>query len=201
MRASSPRHGARRPSISRRYNEAGGQIGKLENWGLPQSHSSTLVRAAGFNAWRDFIAPLLDRGRMIDSKTGEPFTDAALELALRDVFETIRTDGWSSIKPGSAGGQDARQSEGRASVPALHRRRRWLAYHNKFGSGSPFDAMMGHIEAMSRDTALMEILGPNPAATMRWLKDTIEKSAQLDARRARRRSRSPTSISLGSNAL
>jgi hypothetical protein len=36
----------------------------------------------------------------------------------------------------------------------------WLAYHNKFGSGSPFDAMMGHIEAMSRDTALMEILGP-----------------------------------------
>jgi hypothetical protein len=40
--------------------------------------------------------------------------------------------------------------------------------------------MMGHIEAMSRDTALMEILGPNPAAFMRWLKDTITKSAELD---------------------
>jgi hypothetical protein len=51
-----------------RYNEAGGQIGKLEHWGLPQSHSSKLVRAAGYDAWRDFIVPLLDRGRMIDGR-------------------------------------------------------------------------------------------------------------------------------------
>jgi hypothetical protein len=41
--------------------------------------------------------------------------------------------------------------------------------------------MMGHIDGMSRDIALMEILGPNPAATVRWLKDMIEKSAELDA--------------------
>jgi hypothetical protein len=40
--------------------------------------------------------------------------------------------------------------------------------------------MMGHVDTMSRDIALMEILGPNPAATVRWLKDTIEKSAELD---------------------
>jgi hypothetical protein len=163
-----------------RYNEAGGQIGKLENWGLPQSHSSKLVRAAGFNEWRNFIEPLLDRGRMIDSMTGEPFTDAGLELALRNVFETIRTDGWSSIKPGSAGGKMLANQ--RAEHRFLHFADgdAWMQYHNRFGSGTPFDAMMGHVEAMSRDIALMEILGPNPAATIRWLKDTVKQSAERD---------------------
>jgi hypothetical protein len=80
-------------------------IGKLDNWGLPQSHSSALVRKAGYEAWRDFIVPLLDRGRMIDNRTGEAFTDGALELVLRDTWEKIRTDGWSSITPATPAGR------------------------------------------------------------------------------------------------
>jgi hypothetical protein len=163
-----------------RYNEAGGQIGKLDHWGLPQSHSSKLVRAAGYQAWRDFITPLLDRGRMIDNMTGEPFTDASLEIALRDVFETIRTDGWSKIEPGTASGKMLANQKAEHRFLHFADGDAWLAYHNRFGGGNPFDAMMGHIEAMSRDTALMEILGPNPAAFMTWLKDTIQKSAELD---------------------
>jgi hypothetical protein len=110
-----------------RYNEAGGQIGKLDNWGLPQSHASSLVRAAGFNEWRNFILPLLDRGRMIDRTTGEPFTDQALELVLRDTFEKIRTDGWSAIDARRQRREDARQSARRSSLPAFHRRRRLAA--------------------------------------------------------------------------
>jgi hypothetical protein len=164
-----------------RFNEAGGQIGKVENWGLPQSHSSARVRKEGYEGWRNFIAPLLDRGRMIDRLTGEPMTDARLELVLREAFEKIRTDGWSSITPGSSSGVKML-----ANQHAAHRFLHfadgdaWLAYQQKFGSGTAFDAMMGHIEAMSRDIALMEILGPNPKATIRWLQDTIRKSAELD---------------------
>jgi hypothetical protein len=165
-----------------RFNEAGGQIGKLDHWGLPQSHSSTLVRKAGFDAWRNFIVPLLDRGRMIDRLTGEPMTDARLELALRDAFEKIRTDGWSEITPGSGTG-----GKMLANQHAEHRFLHfadgdaWLAYQARFGSGTPFDAMMGHIEAMSRDIALMEILGPNPKATIRWMQDMVMQSAKLDS--------------------
>jgi hypothetical protein len=164
-----------------RFNEAGGQVGKLENWGLPQSHSSRLVRKAGYDEWRNFIAPLLDRGRMIDRLTGEPMTDARLELALKEAFEKIRTDGWSSITPGGNG-----RGKMLANQHADHRFLHfadgdaWLKYQQRFGSGTAFDAMMGHIEAMSRDIALMEILGPNPGATIRWLQDTIRKSAELD---------------------
>jgi hypothetical protein len=163
-----------------RFNEAGGQIGKLENWGLPQSHSSVLVRKAGYVAWRDFIAPLLDRGRMIDNLTGEPMTDGKLELELRAAFEKIRTDGWSSIAPGNAGGRMLANQHAEHRFLHFLDGDAWLAYQRKFGSGTPFDAMMGHVQAMSRDIALMEILGPNPSATIRWLQDTVMKSAELD---------------------
>jgi hypothetical protein len=163
-----------------RFNEAGGQIAKLDAWGLPQSHSSTLVRAVKFDEWRSFILPKLDRARMIDRMTGEPFTDAKLELVLRDVYETISTDGWSSIAPGAAGGKMLANQHTEHRFLHFTDGEAWLAYHERFGTGSPFDAMMGHIDGMSRDIALMEILGPNPAATVRWLKDQVMKSAQTD---------------------
>lgn len=163
-----------------RFNAAGGHIGKLERWGLPQAHDSRAVRQAGYRAWRDFVLPLLDRGRMVDQRTGAPFSDQALELALRDVHETIRTDGWSKIQAGAAGGGKMLANQ-KAEHRFLHfsDADSWLAYHDRFGSGTVFDAMMGHVEAMSRDISAMEILGPNPDATVRWLKDTLEKSGRL----------------------
>lgn len=163
-----------------RFNAAGGAIGKMERWGLPQSHDSRAVRQAGFTQWRDFIAPKLDRARMIDETTGMPFTDGALELALRDVFETIRTDGWSKITPGGVG-KGMKTASRHAEHRFLHFASAddWLAYNERFGQGGPFDAMMSHIDAMSRDIAAMEILGPNPDATVRWLQDQVQKSAAL----------------------
>lgn len=166
--------------LRQRFNAAGGDIGKLERWGLPQAHDSRAVRAAGFEAWRDFTLPLLDRERMIDRDTGAPFADEKLELVLRDVWETIRTDGWSNRASGGAG--MSKLANRRQEHRFLHFAGpdAWTAYADRFGGGNAFDAMMGHIEGMARDIALMEILGPNPNATVRWLKDTIEKGAALD---------------------
>ena len=165
--------------LRKRFNAAGGAIGKLEGWGLPQSHDSRGVREAGFNAWRDFIWDKLDRARMIDDATGLPFSDAKLELALRDVFETIRTEGWSKREPGGVG--QGKLANRRAEHRFLHfdGADNWFAYHERFGQGDPFAAMMTHIDAMSRDIAMMEILGPNPSATVKWIKDGLEKSAAV----------------------
>lgn len=159
-----------------RRNAAGGNTGKLDNWGLPQRHDSQLVADAGYLPWRDFITPKLDRTRMIDQRTGQPFSDEALELAMRDVYETISTDGWSALSPGStrrgsmAGARDQHRFLHFASADD------WLAYHERFGGlGTAFDIVNGHIDVMSREIAAMEVLGPNPQATIRWLQDTIQK--------------------------
>jgi hypothetical protein len=162
-----------------RFNEAGGAIGRIEGW-FPQSHNARLIREAGYQTWRDFISPLLDRGKIVDRRTGEPFTDQALEPFLLDVWNTLRTDGWSKITEGAAGGKMLANQHADHRVLHFTDGDAWLAYHERFGQGNPFEAMVSHIEGMSRDIALMEILGPNPASFMRWIGDAIKKSAELD---------------------
>ncbi|KQX19331.1 MULTISPECIES: hypothetical protein [unclassified Sphingomonas] len=167
--------------LRHRFNAAGGAIGKLEKWGLPQGHDSLRIREAGFDAWRDFITPLLDRRRMIDDETGLPFDDEARARALRDVFDTIRTEGWIKRTPGGQTGRGKLANQ-RQDHRFLHFADAdgWMAYNQRFGASTPFEAMMGHLEGMSRDIAHMEILGPNPAATVKWLQDGLAKTAALD---------------------
>ena len=88
--------------LRQRFNAAGGAIPLRKDWGLPQTHVVEKVRAVSFQEWRDYIAPRLDMDKMIDERTGLKFTPARLELALKDVYETIKTDGMSRIKPSGA---------------------------------------------------------------------------------------------------
>lgn len=172
-----------------RFNEAGGRIGKLENWGLPQTHDWQKVFNAGFDTWRDFILPRLDRGRMIDRRTGLPFTDEGLELALRDVFETISTDGLSKVKPGAQAGKMLANQ--RLDHRFLHFRNAdaWLEYNKDFGAKDPIASMFGHMRGMSQEIARLELLGPNPDATMRYLQDAVRVSAKNADVKARRRAK------------
>ena len=167
--------------LRQRFNAAGGDIGKMERWGLPQAHDSRAVRKAGFAAWRDAIAPRLDRARMIDRDTGLPFTDDGLDRMLRDVFETIRSDGWNKREAGAAGQGSMANRHSDSRFLIFRDADAWMDYQADFGSGTAFDAMMGHIDGLSREIAAMEVLGPNPNATVQWVKDSLAKSAATDA--------------------
>ncbi|WP_225205093.1 hypothetical protein [Novosphingobium huizhouense] len=170
-----------------RFNAAGGNIAKLEGWALPQLHDARRIREAGAAEWKAFVmqGDLLDRAKMIDWETGLPMDDARLSTLLDDMWEAIATDGWSRREPGAIGG--AALANSRADHRVLHFAGpdEWRAYADRFaGSATPFDAMLAHVERMSRDIAALEKLGPNPQATLRWQGDWLEKSAALakDAR-------------------
>lgn len=45
----------------------------------------------------------------------------------------------------------------------------WLSYNDEFGDPNVYGAMTGHIEHVSGDIALQEILGPMPDLTMHQL--------------------------------
>jgi hypothetical protein len=167
--------------LRQRFNSAGGAIAKLERWGLPQSHNALKARQAGEEEWISFTMPLLDRARMVDRETGLPLNDAELRTLLQDVWETVRTEGWANRNPGGRAGSKLANQRQEHRVLHFAGPDEWTAYADRFGSGNAFDAMMAHIEHMSRDIALMEVLGPNPDASVRWLKDSILKSAQLDS--------------------
>lgn len=193
-------------SLRLHFNERGGSIGKMEKWGMPQVHNMLAVRSTSFEDWRDFIMGddtrdgLLDRGRMTDEETGLPMTPQRLEMALRSVYDTIISDGWNDRNPGAfTGNGKLANRHGDARFLIFKDADSWLAYHDKFGrppssvsrsldpGGAIYDAMISHVHGMSRDIALMERLGPNPAATIRWLTDSLKKEAHLPKHPGRKR--------------
>lgn len=162
-----------------RFNAAGGRIAKLDSWHVPQRHDMRSVRDAGFETWRNDLLPLLDRSQMIDRDTGLPMSDGKLEIMLTDMYQAIASDGWSRKNPGEVhGGAVANR---RADHRVLHfaGADEWASYAEKYGGGgTAFDAMVAHVESMSREIAAMERMGPNPAATLRFQKDALHKEAE-----------------------
>jgi hypothetical protein len=174
--------------LRRRFNAAGGHIGKLDGWGLPTKHDSVSISEAGQAAWLTDARRLFDRDRMIDHATGQRFDDESWEGFLRDLYATVASNGWADRVPGGVGkGKLANQ---RAEHRVIHFRDAdaWLEYHQKYGGNtSPFDVMMSHIDGMSRDIAMLEILGPNPAATVKWMTDALDARASLQGGRGGKR--------------
>lgn len=162
------------------FNRAGGAIPKLKNWGMPQSHDAQLIaRLGGSQPWKDFIRPLLDPAQMIDNTTGKAFADdVALDEALDAAWRNITSEGMDGMVPGAFTGQGKlanRRTDHRFLV--FKDTDAWLTYHARFGRGSIFDVINGHIDSMASDIAAMQLLGPNPALTVRWLKDVATQDA------------------------
>lgn len=167
-------------TLRKKFNRAGGNVPKRKDWGLPQAHDGVRINKAGYTAWRDFIVPRLDVNKMIDEQTGLAFSPERLEIALRDVYETITTDGFNKMTPGAGiKGKSLANRRQDHRFFAFKNADSWLEYQKEFGNDNVFDVMIGHIENMSRDIAMMEVLGPNPAATATFMKDTLMKQAAL----------------------
>lgn len=154
-----------------RFNAAGGAIGKLDNFGLPHSHDRALVKKAGRDAWKAAIRPKLDPAKMIDALTGQPISPARLEAALDHAWENIVSEGRAHMTANAA-------ARGKGAIASQRMDERffvfrtdqdWLDYHQAFGKGDVIQAVFGHVNAMAKDIAAMELLGPNPAAMVEWL--------------------------------
>jgi hypothetical protein len=163
------------------YNEAGGDIAKLENWGLPQKHDSAAILKAGRESWTAFVRSRVDPARMTDPRTGTPMTAERLDEALPAVWENIVTDGWSTREP-------SRQPFGKGALANQRQEHRflvfkdaaaWREYQAAFGEGDVLAAMMDHVAGMARDIGAMQVMGPNPRATLEWMKQAVAQQRGL----------------------
>lgn len=163
------------------FNAAGGDVGKLDDWGMPQHHSQVKVAAAGRDAWIDTVLPMLDRERYVDDM-GNHFTDSQMREFLSHAWDTIATDGLANIVPGKAAGYGAR-----ANAHREHRQIHFkdaqavIDYWNGFGERTAVEILAGHVGTMARDIAFLEHFGPNPNLTYQTLRDTALRDAAVAA--------------------
>lgn len=162
------------------FNANGGDIGKLDDWGMPQHHSQERVARAGQQAWVDQVMPLLDRTKYVDD-LGNPFSDAELREFIGHAWETIATNGNNKIVPGQRG------RGSRATRHAEHRQIHFkdaestIAYWETFGERSFVEVLNDHVKTMARDIAFIEFFGPNPDITYQTLRDTaVQKATTAD---------------------
>lgn len=170
----------------RMFNAAGGAIPHRKDWHLPQSHNAVAVRAAGFKAWLDDILPRLDLAKMGDGDAG--ISEADFRRMAEGIWREISTDGWASRDPsGAAMGRKlaSRRMDHRFLV--FQDFDAWHGYHERFGEGDIFSVMMGHLDGMARDISALQVLGPNPTATLRWMQSRVEKDLKLQAMQRRQK--------------
>lgn len=164
-----------------RFNDAGGAIGKLEKWGLPQGHDQQALLDYGKAPWVEYMMKdgVLDRDRTVHPLTKRRMSDDELRESLGVIWDRVTTDGWSDREvSGAAVGRGALWSQ-HADHRFLHFKSAdaWMTYAKSFGNPEPFAAMMGHINRMSRDIAHMETFGPNPAVIRQYLKQHLQSQA------------------------
>jgi hypothetical protein len=167
-------------TLRQRFNAAGGDVGRLEYGYTPQPHDRVRIKKAGADTWATEVLPLLDRRRYVDTD-GRRLNDDEVADILRGAWQTITTDGLLKQEPGAFKGSGKRANRG-GDERQIHFKdgEAWLAYNARFGRGSLYDAMMGHIAGITRDIALVERYGPDPEATARLQFDLAARADGTD---------------------
>lgn len=159
-----------------RFNAAGGDVGKLDYGYLPQAHDQLRVLKAKPDAWANEVLLLVDRSRYVD-EAGARLGDAEVLSILKASWETIASDGSNKTAPGAYTGTGARANRG-SEHRQIHFKdgEAYLAYQQKYGTGSMYDAMIGHIGGLAKDIGLVERYGPNPNSNIEVQLDIAERA-------------------------
>jgi hypothetical protein len=153
--------------LRQEFNKAGGDIKRLEDWNLPQSHDAYAVSKVTFDEWYNYITPLLDRNRMELDETN-------MREIMEYTYNAIRTEGVSTTdlsKITPTVGRGGKLANRYRDSRYLHFKdgESWLAYQKRFGTQNIAATITDHIEAMARDIAIMRNLGPNPNQTVQYM--------------------------------
>ena len=164
-------------SLRLRFNEAGGKIKWLEDWAHPQAHSAYLVFKMGKNNWMNYISPKLNRNRYINAD-GSRFSDEQFTNFLGSTWDILAYGGHANLEPGT-GAHGGIRANAHSQSRELHflGADEYLAYHKLLGEKSLHATIISHIDTMSRDIALLEIMSPDPEGEFNYWNDYAYQDA------------------------
>lgn len=165
-------------------NSLGYNIGKLDNWGITQTHDVLAIWKAGLDTWRADIDGKLDWANMIDPKSGIKFgnkpSDTYRMQFLAGVFDNIvyGRDAGNPVWGDTQAGKALEQSR----VFQFTDTDSWLEYNTKFGGVDPHNAILSHFSVTARRIALARRFGADAQTALDYLGQiTKEKLKDNDA--------------------
>lgn len=165
-----------------RFNRSGGDIGKLDDWGLPQTHDLAKIVKAGKEAWVKKAEQLINTEKYVNDD-GSYYSQQQIRELLEHSYDTLSSNGANKTEVGrqATAGVSSKVTSRHSESRVLHFKDAdaWLEYQADFG-GMPFvDLVEAHINGLSKDIALVENLGSNPKNAMRILMDAAEQKDWL----------------------
>ena len=123
--------------------------------------------------WVSDVIDKLDRKYYIKDD-GQLMSDAELTTFLGEAYNTIATGGLNKLSDTGMRISGARSNRGNASRQ-IHFKDAdsYLEYQREYGDRSLWEVMVGHLEGISKDIALVETYGPNPDHVFRSILDEV----------------------------
>lgn len=159
------------------YNRYGGDIKKLANYGIPQSHSHYKVIQAGQDTWVKYTLPMTDRSKY-RHEDGSLMSEAEVADVLTAVYQTIASEGHNKASVQAHAVQSETDLPVGFNMQGLHQHHRevhfkdaeaWVKYQEDFGEVNFHDLLSNHVRRMSTEIGLMETFGSNPEKTVKQL--------------------------------
>ncbi len=145
-----------------RANEAGADIGKLDNY-APQSHDPVKVSRAGKKEWVKFISERLDWDKTFPEVEAKDIPDLLSEI-YDEIVTGVRKPKKDSVRQEGGVRAPSNMANNFAKERSLHFKdaKAAVEYQQRFSNGTVVDAMMRRLESTSRRVGLMQMFGPNP---------------------------------------
>lgn len=111
--------------------------------------------------------------------------DVDLDRAILEAFDTIATEGASKTDAETGARGAGRRMEAHRFL-IFKDAESWRTYRDRFGRGDAYSIMANYLDRMARETARMQVLGPNPEVTFKAAADLVRKAAaERDLRETR----------------
>jgi hypothetical protein len=174
--------------MRRMFNEFGGTIGDLADWGLPHVHNSMAITKAGFDQWYGDIHKGIAWDRIEDFLTGKPMapkgampSQERMKTFLREIYDNLA---FSKESADPAYGKPLGQSliSQHAQHRVLHFKSSddWMSYNKLYGTGDVFGSMIAHAHRMAEDIIALKEFGPSWEAGLEFQKQTALSKARRD---------------------
>lgn len=159
------------------YNRYGGDIKKLANYGIPQSHSHYKVIQAGEDAWVKYTLPMVDKSKY-RHENGKLMSDTEVANVLKAVYQTIASEGHNSKAVQNRAVASESDLPVGMNMQNLHQHHSevhfkdadaWVKYQEDFGEVNFHDLLSNHIRRMSTEIGMMQTFGSNPEKLVKQL--------------------------------